>query len=147
MTNRALSPRRAAWPIAALAAACLVQGCTPPQVTASGTRLYASDLAGGAKSCAVPSVTVVDGKETPVPMTVSNDGGWCGITVSQPGPHPFSAGLLTVRPAHGKIYIHTVGDNTRIDYTPDPRFSGSDSFVVKLVPGNGVLRVAVTATP
>jgi hypothetical protein len=146
LTTRALSPRRAAWPIAALAAACLVQGCTPPRVTASGTRLYASDLTGGAKSCAVPSVTVTDGKETAVPMTVGNDGGWCGITVAQ-GSQPYSAGLLTGRPAHGTIYIHTVGDATRIDYTPDAHFTGSDSFAVRLVPGGGLIRVAVTVKP
>jgi hypothetical protein len=115
-------------------------------VTASGTRLYASDLAGGARSCAVPAVSVTAGQETAVPMTVGNDGGWCGITVSQSG-QPFSAGLLVTRPAHGKIYIHTVGDATRIDYTPDPKFAGSDSFVVRLVPGDGSLRVAVTVRP
>ncbi len=147
MTIRALSPRRAAWPIAALAAACLVQGCTPAPAPYSGTRLYASDLAGGAKSCAVPSVTVVDGKEIAVPMTVGNDGGWCGITVSQSGQQPFSAGLLAARPAHGTIFIHTVGDATRIDYTPDRHFVGQDSFMVRLIPGNGALRVAVTVKP
>jgi hypothetical protein len=129
----------------ALAAACLVQGCTPPRVATSGTRLYASDLAGGAKSCAVPAVTVTSAQETAIPMTVGNDGGRCGITVAQGG-QPFSAGLLTTRPTHGTIYIHTVGDATRIDYTPDPGFAGSDSFVVRLVPGNGTVRVAVTVT-
>jgi hypothetical protein len=147
LITRALFPRRAAWPLAALAAACLVQGCTQPQMTASGTRLYASDLAGGAAKCTVPTITVTDGKETSVPMTVGNNGGWCGISVSQAGPHPFSAGLLTARPAHGKVYIHSVGDATRIDYTPDARFAGSDSFAVELVPGNGILRIAVTVTP
>ena len=147
MTIRALSPRRAAWPLAALAAAVVLQGCTPPPPAASGTRLFASDFAGGAKSCSVPSVTVVDSKATPVAMTVGNDGGWCGITVSQSGPEPFSAGLLTEAPEHGKIYIHTVGDATRIDYTPDTRFTGHDRFAVRLIPGNGVLQVAVTVTP
>ncbi len=145
MTTRALFPRRAAWPLAALAAAGLLQGCEQPR-TASGTRLFASDLNGGARLCAVPAITVTSGQETTVPMTVGNDGGWCGISVAQGGPHPYSVGLLTTPPSHGKIYIHSVGDQTRIDYTPDAGFAGSDSFVVKLVPGNGSLRVAVTVS-
>jgi hypothetical protein len=145
LTIRALSPRRAAWPVAALAAACLVQGCTPPRLTASGTRLYASDLAGGARSCTVPAVTITHGQESAVPMTVGNDGGWCGITVADGG-QPYSAGLLTIRPTHGRVYIHTVGDATRIDYTPDTGFTGSDNFAVRVVPGNDLIRVAVTVT-
>ncbi len=147
MTIRALSPRRAAWPVAALAAACLIQGCTPPRVTASGTRLYASDLAGGARSCAVPSVTITHGQESDVPMTVGNDGGWCAITIAQAGGQPYAAGLVTIPPTHGTLYIHTVGDATRIDYTPDAGFLGHDNFAIRTVPGNDLLRAAVTVTP
>jgi hypothetical protein len=117
-------------------------------VSASGTRLYASDLNGGAKVCTVPAVPgVTAGQEAAVTMTVGNDGGWCGFPMTQPGPEPYAAGLLTIRPAHGTIYIHTVGDATRIDYTPDAGFTGSDNFAVRLVPGNGLLRIAVTVTP
>ena len=101
---------------------------------------------GGARQCAVPAITVTNGQETTVPMTVGNDGGWCGISVGQGGTHPYSVGLLSTPPNHGKIYIHTVGDQTRIDYTPDAGFAGSDNFVVKLVPGNGSLHVAVTVS-
>jgi hypothetical protein len=131
----------------ALAAACLVQGCTPAPRAASGTRLYHSDLTGGAKTCVVPDVTIVDGKTVQATMTVGNDGGWCGITVAQSGGTPYSAGLLTARPLHGTIYIHTVGDSTRVDYTPDARFTGSDKFTVSMIPGNGSLQVAVTVKP
>ncbi len=145
MTTRALFPRRAAWPLAALAAACLVQGCSQPP-PASGTRLFASDLNGGARLCAVPAITVTNAQESTVPMTVGNDGGWCGISVAQGGQRPYAAGLLTTAPQHGKIYIHSVGDRTRIDYTPEAGFAGSDSFVVRLVPGSATLRVAVTVT-
>ena len=45
-----------------------------------------------------------------------------------------------------QVYIHPVGNATRIDYTPDARFSGSDTFVVKLLPGSPVLRVSVAVT-
>ncbi len=44
------------------------------------------------------------------------------------------------------MLIHEVGDDTRIDYTPDRRFTGSDSFTVKLIPGEERLKVAVTVT-
>jgi hypothetical protein len=40
--------------------------------------------------------------------------------------------------------IHQVGDDTRIDYTPDRGFTGTDSFAVKLIPGNAVIRITVT---
>ena len=61
-------------------------------------------------------------------------------------PKPFEAGLLTVRPRHGTVLIHEVGDDTRIDYTPDRGFAGSDTFAVKLIPGNAAIQIAVTVT-
>ena len=130
----------------------LAQGCAkkiPPHMPAA--RQYAIDQTGGAKACTVPMVTPSPGKDTPVAMSVGNDGGWCAISVSQPGtdsfgPTPFKSGLLTARPTHGKVYIHTVGDDTRIDYTPAPGFAGNDNFAVTLLPGAAVLRVDATVT-
>jgi hypothetical protein len=34
---------------------------------------------------------------------------------------------------------------TRIDYTPNKGFVGTDAFAVKLIPGDATVRVAVTA--
>ena len=85
------------------------------------------------------------GKETAATMAVGNDGGWCATTLAESG-QPYAAGLLTVPAAHGTVYIHTVGDGTRIDYTPDTGFAGSDSFTVTLLPGRPVLQMAVTVT-
>jgi hypothetical protein len=117
----------------------VVQGCAqkpaPPPA-----RQYAVDQTGGAKSCNVSKVTPADGKDTDVPMTVGNDGGWCAITVAQRS----GAGLLTSRPAHGKVFVHQVGDDTRIDYTPAAGYAGQDNFAVTLVPGDAVLRTDVT---
>jgi hypothetical protein len=84
-----------------------------------------------------------------VPVSVGNDGGWCAISVARAGskdtgPIPYKTGLLAGRPSHGKVYIHTVGDATRIDYTPAPGYAGPDSFTVTLVPGAAVLRAEVT---
>src|SRR6476646_5012748 len=98
------------------ATALLLQGCE--QAPAGPTaRIYAADMAGGAKTCVVPKVAPVAGQETPVAVKVGNDGGWCAISVNNGG-RPYSAGLLTSKPAHGKVQIHTVGNDTRIDYTP-----------------------------
>jgi hypothetical protein len=94
----------------------------------------------------VPKVAPAAGQQTPVAMQLGNDGGWCAITVSNGG-KPFSAGLLTSEPSHGKVLIHTVGDNTRIDYTPDVRYRGADTFAVRLIPGDATISASVTVAP
>ena len=121
--------RRAAG-TALLMTGLVLAGCSHPAPApeASKLRVYAADLAGAAKSCEVPKVNPKAGAASQVAMKVVNDGGWCGIPVHQDGPKPFDAGLLSIRPAHGDVTIHEVGDNTRIDYTPDHGFAGNDSF-------------------
>lgn len=139
--------RCAVWFALALAGVVL-QGCgdkpTPP--AQPHARLFASDFAGGAKSCTVPKLKLESGKEVAAAMQMGNDGGWCGITVAQDG-KPYDAGLLTQEPEHGSVSIHSVGDETRIDYTPERGFSGADTFAARLLPGNPVLRVNVTVAP
>ena len=132
--------------VSLIAVAATLQACAPEQaVRRSKNRIFAADLAGGAKVCQVPKVTPTDGQATEVPMGLGNDGGWCGLPV-QRGDAPFSAGLLTSRPTHGSVLIHQVGDFTRIDYRPDRGFTGADNFTVKLVPGGAILRINVTVT-
>ncbi|WP_428486101.1 hypothetical protein [Rhodopila sp.] len=121
----------------------LPQACSPAGPIGSGARVYAVDLSGGAKVCDVPKVTPIAGQTLATEIKLGNDGGWCGLTVWQPGPKPFDAGLLLMRPAHGNVVIHEVGDDTRIDYTPEHGFSGSDKFAVKLIPGNAIINIAV----
>jgi hypothetical protein len=139
--------RHAAW-LALFAAGALLQGCseTPAGPKAPKLRVYAADVTGAAKLCQVPSASPAAGKATGAAIKVGNDGGWCGLAVHQDGPKPFDAGLLTERPSHGSVTIHEVGDDTRIDYVPDRSYAGTDSFAVKLLPGNAVLQVAVTVT-
>jgi hypothetical protein len=124
-------------------------GCSHPEPgpVASTARVYAADVTGAAKVCDVPKIDPVSGKGFDAAIKVTNDGGWCGIPVHQEGPKPFGAGLLEKRAAHGDVLIHEVGDDTRIDYTPDRGFAGKDAFVVKLIPGDATLHVAVTVTP
>ena len=86
-------------------------------------------------------------------MTVklANDGGWCAITVARhpgkPNQEPYAAGLLTAAAAHGTVYIHTVGNATRIDYTPRLGYAGPDRFTVSLLPGQPVIAAKVRVTP
>jgi hypothetical protein len=120
--------------------ACAEKPSGPP------VRLFAADFAGGAKSCVVPKVSPAAGQETPVAMKLGNDGGWCATTVANAG-KPFDAGLLIVPPTHGKVLIHTVGNDTRIDYTPELRFTGPDAFTVRLLPGNATIRASVVVSP
>ncbi len=137
---------RAGLPAAALAAA--LAGCAEPTRTASTARTYFVDQQGRAQLCTVPGdVALSPDRPAEASMLVGNDGGWCGIEVSQPGPRPFAAGTVVARPAHGRLHIRTVGDVTRVDYIPDRGFAGSDRFAVAMVPGGAQLRVAVTVEP
>jgi hypothetical protein len=131
-----------------LLAGALLTGCSlnPQAAGGSGLRVYAADLAGSAKVCDAPKISPVAAGTSEAPIKLVNDGGWCAIRVRQDGSKPFAVGLLTKRPEHGNILIHEVGDDTRIDYTPDRGFSGSDAFAVKLIPGNVILEVPVTVT-
>ncbi|MEJ1976609.1 MAG: hypothetical protein WDN49_11405 [Acetobacteraceae bacterium] len=83
----------------------------------------------------------MDGHSTPV-VIATGGGGWCGIPVSRGG-QPYAAGLLTQAAQNGKVYVHTVGDDTRIDYTPNPGATAMDAFAVRLLPGDAVLQVQV----
>lgn len=123
-------------------------GCAKPEIGPVGSRLrvYAADMAGGAKVCEAPNVIIVANATAEAPVKMVNDGGWCGLPLHQDGPKPFGAGLLAARPAHGDVTIHVVGDNTRVDYTPDRGFAGADSFSVKLIPGDAIIHVTVTVT-
>jgi hypothetical protein len=128
------------------ATALLLQACAEKPASAPPIRMFAVDVAGGAKNCVVPKVTPAAGQQAEAAVKVGNDGGWCGITVSTGG-KPYAAGLLETAPAHGKVQIHTVGNDTRIDYTPERGFTGSDAFSVKLIPGDAVIRASVSVGP
>lgn len=136
---------------AALAGGLALAACssTPNNIAPvpSKLRVFAADVTGSTKTCEAPKPSPVPGQTTEVSIKQLNDGGWCAFLIHQDGPKPYDAGLLTARPAHGTVLIHQVGDDTRIDYTPDAGFAGNDSFAVKLLPGDATLHVAATVTP
>jgi hypothetical protein len=124
----------------------VLQACAQQAPSGPAARLFAADMTGAAKVCTAPPVMPAAGQTLDVAIKLGNDGGWCAITVNNHG-RPFDAGLLAGAPQHGKVLIHTVGNDSRIDYTPAPRFAGADSFSVRLLPGDAIIRVAVTVTP
>ncbi len=134
--------RAAPWLLGSTA--LLLAGCNQPGL-GSRERVYAADVTGGAKKCEASTPLLSDGKTSEVAMKVANDGGWCGVSLSRSG-RPYDAALLTARPSHGKVVVNRVGDTTRIAYTPEQRFVGSDTFSVKLIPGDAVVRVTATVT-
>lgn len=122
-----------------------LQACSEgPTASRSTAPVYAADLKGQSKTCEASRPSLTAGQTVDATMKLSNDG-WCGVTVSQSG-KPFASGLLTTRPLHGKVLIHQVGDDTRIDFTPTPGFIGVDNFTVKLLPTEPSVRIAVTVS-
>jgi hypothetical protein len=141
-----LSRPQAAW-VAVAGCVLLLVGCANQAgAPASRERVFAADMVGGARKCEAPTPSLTDGQTSDVQMKVANDGGWCGVTVAQRSGRPFDSGLLSARPSRGKVAVNRVGDVTRIAYTPAPGFTGTDSFAVRLIPGESVVRVAVTVT-
>ena len=131
---------------AALAATAALQACAPQRPTHTPLPVYAIDQAGAAHTCTVSPLApaMSAGKNSSATMALSNDGGWCAVSTHQDGPAPFTAGLLTTRPEHGKVFVHSVGDETRLDYTPEAGYGGNDTFAVTLIPGDETVQVTAT---
>jgi hypothetical protein len=99
-----------------------------------------------AASCSfTPLAALKDGSTNGVALTTGG-GGWCGFGVELDG-HPYTAGLVITGAKSGKVHIHTVGDDTRIDYTPEHVPAVADSFAVRLIPGGATIQVSVNTTP
>ena len=127
-----------------LAAVALLAGACAPQ-SAAWDGIYTVDRAGGAKTCAAPTSSPADGTAIKAQIQLNNDGGWCGMILTH-GQQPYNSYLMVTRPAHGRVFAHRVGNNTRIDYTPDAGFTGTDLYAIRLIPGNAVVESAVTVT-
>lgn len=127
-----------------LLAALAVQGCATKPPTAAENL---SDPMNDGRSTTCTATPVADGAGT---ITMSNDG-WCSVALSDGGA-PFVLGRVTARPANGRIVVQTVGRDTRVEYTPNERFTGSDRFTVALRPRTAgavdvPVQVAVTVSP
>jgi hypothetical protein len=130
-----------AWICLAMTAV-LLQGCAQQRWNG----VFAVDLAGGATTCVAPAASSpADGTAVAAQVQMSDEGGWCGVALNRGGA-PFDSYLMVTRPAHGHVLAHRVGSITRVDYTPDAGFVGTDSFAVRMIPGNAVLQESVAVT-
>ena len=69
-------------------------------------------------------------------IRMDNDGGWCVIAFTHYWGHlqqPIQAPLAVSRPpAHGQVIAGSIGTSLRIAYRPDPGFTGTDAFHVRM---------------
>lgn len=133
-------------PALALLAGCAGHKAAPASAAGPTPPVYAIDLAGEAALCRPGSVAPKAHATVAATMTVGSAGGWCGLSVQNKGA-PFAAGLLIRRATHGRVYIHSVGAATRIDYTPKPGYVGPDRFAVELLPDDAKVTVTVKVRP
>ncbi len=136
---------RQLW-LAGAATALVLQGCAQRPPPGPAARVFAADMTGAARVCTAPPVNPAPGRTIDAAIKLGNDGGWCAITVNNNG-RPFDAGLLLAEPQHGKVLIHSVGNDTRIDYTPAVHYAGPDAFTVRLLPSDASIRVAASVSP
>ncbi len=114
---------------APLAVALAVSACAntkPPVLAESDPR---ND--GIAKTCTPTNPDTTK----PGPYTASiamTDDGWCGVFAVEKDGKPFSLGLVRARPTNGRVFIQKVANSTRVEYTPNTGFTGTDSFTVAL---------------
>lgn len=111
--------------IALAVAAIALQGCAQ-QSTLQATQ--AEDTTGIAKTCTASTPTTTSPATATIAMT--NDG-WCGVHIADRN-EPFQYGLVKSRPEHGYVVVKKVGAQTRVEYTADNRYVGSDKFTVAL---------------
>ena len=128
--------------VAAATAVLVLQGCaTAPQPQVAGEDLNV----GIARTCSFTPATPVLGGSASSTITMTNDG-WCAVRVRQADGSPFQLGLLTTRPEHGRVLIQKLGGETRLEYTADPAWTGTDHFAAEVRPTQGAdarLQVAV----
>lgn len=130
----------------ATAAVLALAGCarTPPPAPAVDLQNE-----GIAKTCTPSAVDLA--APTPATIALTNDG-WCGLVTAEKDGQPFKYGLVKTRPEHGRVYIRPVNGQTRVEYSANPGYTGSDRFAVALVPHasgapDASLRVDVAVTP
>ncbi len=116
--------------IAIAATAVTLSGCAAPPAPAP---VATEDLnVGIAKTC-TPTPVDLSTASAAATITMTNDG-WCALHTKQKDGQPFLLGLVKTNPAHGRILIQKIGGETRIEYTANERYVGTDKFVVALRP-------------
>lgn len=131
--------------IAAAAAALALSGCATKAPPPTAVDLQNEGMA---KTCTPSTVDLT--AAAPATIMLTNDG-WCGlVTAEKDG--PFKFGLVKTRPEHGRVYIRPVNGQTRVEYTANPGYVGSDRFALALASRtagtpDAPLQVDVTVAP
>jgi hypothetical protein len=133
--------------IAVVIAAFALQGC---QTRPAQTSVAAEDLDGIASTCTPTPAQITGSAAASATIAMTNDG-WCAIRATESDGRPFLLALVRTRPEHGRVLIQPVNGKTRIEYTADPRYTGSDRFTIALrsrTPNtaDATLQVAVTVS-
>lgn len=83
-------------------------------------------------------------------MDVGNDGGWCGwyarLSDVDGGPTNYLSAAIAQPPTHGTLRVRRDADRVHIEYQPAAGYVGSDTFAVRLNPGNSLHTTNVTVT-
>ena len=115
--------------IAMAATAVAVAGCAPQKPAAPASTV---DLnVGIAKTCTPSPVDLSLSSSASATITMTNDG-WCAIRTKDKDGQPFKFGLVKAKSQHGRILIQKIGGETRVEYTPENSYVGSDRFSVAL---------------
>jgi hypothetical protein len=144
-------PLMARLTVLGLTLGLVLQGCEKPLIAPPPPPQPLPPHAGPppARLCTVAPFSVKDGGNADVQMTVSNEGGYCAATLTADSGQPFDAPLVPVPPLHGIPRVVKYNGKTSIEYTPQPGFTGHDSFIVKLIvhdrPGFTILNMSVTS--
>ncbi len=115
-------------PLAAVLALAACNSTKPPVLSASDPR---ND--GIAKTCTPTNPDFTKPGPYNAAITMTNDG-WCGAFAVERDGRPYVLGLVRTRPSHGRVLIQKVENASRVEYTPNTGFTGSDTFTVALRP-------------
>ncbi len=134
--------------IAIAATAIAVTGCAPQSTQVVGAAQESNE--GIAKTCTPSSVDFGAGSAATATIAMTNDG-WCALHTKDKNGEPFKFGLVKSKPQHGYILIQKIGSQTRIEYTAEGRFVGTDNYSVALASNqantpDSTIQVAVTVT-
>ena len=131
-------------PLFAVCVAGLLSGCAHPPVAAEALPPNPYGYLKPAAICTTSPVKLPVSGRVNASMTMSNDGGYCLLAVSQSdGSGQFASFLVTRVPAHGSPLLYNYNGQSRITYTPTSGYIGLDSMSIELVPGPGRPRVSV----
>ncbi len=100
--------------------------------------------------CQVKKFFLVNLTAVPTDLTVTANGQACSFTLINPDLQIFNtAALVTERPSHGQATSGLLrgGVQAGVSYTPEPGYTGKDTFTVTLEPADRAIRLNVTVQP